>query len=311
MEQKFIFTLFILLLLVPTLSAAALTEIDIKTIPHHEIQLVLFDANVMGFVQIERFVQNADRYGDATFNTTTTKTFNIAAYIKDLEHQSVVSETFSNSYSSGDEIYLEVAPSDFTLIATPEGDGAPIIEEPVIVPEETINETEEEPLAPLETTEDTSPPETDTEPLMAPEADTEKNNESKFSFLTNFVIFGEEGVISWTIIYIVGGIILLLIITLILIKLLKRNSRKGKEIIVKKWSDKQKEGKEEATSEKHEELKDLGEKLKELQNEIVELKKNKSPEEHHKELEKRIADKKKQVLKEEQELIKMREEMKG
>ena len=195
--------------------------------------------------------------------------------VKDLTDNSKVAYKKLESQDTGEEIYIEVVPSNFEIIETPEPE--PEINETLVVENETTNESEQE--------------EIQEEPA------------EKKSKISGKAIFGKEGTLK-TILYIIGGIILAGIIFFSSNKFLK--SKAPKDIKIKKLSELKDEKKEkteeqkEKTEEQKEKIDDYKEaiedaqrKIKEAQEEINRLRNQ----DRIKEVEKRIEQEQKELRK--------------
>ncbi len=233
-KREILFFLGVVLLIGVT--SAITTQVHVKTLPWHEVQVTAFDPDASGFSSLDKAILDADTYGDVYWNTSISKKFNLIVYIKNIRGEAVVSgEKFSEEYEPGKDIYIEVAPSGATLVKTPEK----VVEEVV----EVINETE-----------------TNLSEEVVPEV--------KNSLFAGHAILGEGGILSNQIFYyIVGGIILLIIIILVSLRLMRRKKVEGpKEIKVTKLSELK--AQQESNAVKNEELLKAEEELKEAQAKI-------------------------------------------
>lgn len=295
--KKILLTLFLALVLLQVVVAE--TTINVKTIPYHKAEVVLFDDSTGEFQTIERTFTTTDKYGDGYVKTKIVQNFKIAVFVKTINgNDKVGSKMFEEIFSSGGEINLEIPITGYDLVETPEKTDTPEISQeiPLITNQtpETNNATEKIPLVNLSSS-------------------NEPANEGNAK-MTNFVIFGDGGILSTKRLYYIGGGILLLVILVIVIRVIKHNRpKKEKEIIIRKLSEIRsgKDDLKENAEKKEDELKELHEQLKSIQEEVIKLKKEKNPQNHNEELQRRIEEKKKQVMKEEAELLKLRNEMKG
>lgn len=123
MKKEFMFGIIILIFLVNIISAVD-TEIKIKTLPNHEVQLTTHKTNTADFVIINQFKDNSNEYGDITFIANCDdETFNLIIYLK-KDNEKVLANNFTNPYKesnlfAGEPIYIELAPSWFEFIETP------------------------------------------------------------------------------------------------------------------------------------------------------------------------------------------------
>ncbi len=284
MNKKIFFGFLVLLLLVQFIVAAE-TEINIKTLPSHEVQIVIHDGNSGTFALIERTEVYSDGYGNAQLITNINQEFKLKVYISDLNHNKVYGDSFSTIYSPGEEVYLEVAPSGFSFIEAPE---KPEVAEEV---EENVNTTEEV-----------------VEEVIA-ELTIEENNqtENEPGIMGNVISDVKDALFKPLVLYIIGGIILLIIILLITFKLIRSKKPKAnKEIIIRKLSEL--DNKKDDIDENNDDVKRLEDKLKSIQEEIAHLRQkgDKSAEE----LEAKIAETKKKIREDEERLIKLRSQKK-
>jgi len=137
-KVAFVLALF-LIMLQPAL--ALTSDIKVKTLPYHEVQLSTFDPDSVSFSLYESFKGESDEYGDIlfTFNSAET-TFGIVVYIK-WNGETVANEKYAERYETGQPVFLEVAPEGARILETPEIENKPEINETI---EEATNETAEE-----------------------------------------------------------------------------------------------------------------------------------------------------------------------
>lgn len=248
MNKKLIFGVLILFLLVQFASATT-TKINIKTLPNHEVRLVILDPS--GAEVKESFENNSDRYGEVSFTSTIgVDNFKVTVYVKNLRGEKIASESYDDEFNVGDELSFEIATEGYVFLEKRETDETPVME--------TVEANETEVLE-ENATEVVEGDDTLVE-VVLPED--EGNN-----FFTNFVISTKDKIISWTTLYIIGGMLLLLTIILTTTRIIKRRS-KGKEIVVRKLSEMQQDKREE----KGQELEDLEGRLKSIQEQISNLK---------------------------------------
>lgn len=102
------------------IASATTTEIKIKTLPFHDVQVTPFGVNVDNTEAITIFRGKSDKYGDITFNLDSPiKEFTLIIYIKWLD-ETVAKKNLEESYNAGEPVYLEVAPAGARLIPTPQ-----------------------------------------------------------------------------------------------------------------------------------------------------------------------------------------------
>ncbi len=92
---------------------------NIKTIPHQEVQLTLFNPSTLSFLVIEMFKNISDDYGDVSFiHSSSSPKFGIIIYIKQ-DGVKLISKKYEEVYTAGDVINLRIAPKWFDFIETP------------------------------------------------------------------------------------------------------------------------------------------------------------------------------------------------
>jgi len=122
------FLLFILLVMPLVLTIE--TEVKIKTIPHHEVQVSAVKDGQM----IEHFSNISDGYGDASFVFTFDRPdYDLFVFIK-KDNENVITPYKAINSVTGESVYLELAPGWFEFIETPETESE--------INETEINETE-------------------------------------------------------------------------------------------------------------------------------------------------------------------------
>jgi len=220
---------FVISLLAVQMTSAIDTNIQVKTMPLHEVQVTVIDtsSNIL-----ERFLEISDVYGDVNFVYSSNRdSFNLITCVKRYEEKILPVTKLMNNYPTGEDIYLELITSGFEIIETP----VPVNESEVLEENTTLeNETK------VLDTNNTS------------------NASSEKSKLTLFATEEGKGILSLNTLYYAIGAIVLLIIVFILIKV-----RKAKGRLFKKKNETQ--GKtEEKTEEKTEDKKEDLKKIKEL-----------------------------------------------
>jgi len=243
MVKKIILGLIVFLFVFQLVSAAT-TEIKVKTLPYHEVQLTPCAHGSPSFTSLGSFRETSDEYGDVVYTFDTGQTmFDLIVYVKDEYGETVISDKLTDGFNVGEPLYLEFTVGSFKLLETPGSDPISLEENETIEVESNItgNETEE-------IIEDVEVDEI-----------IEETNKSGESFMTGFVT-QVENIFTNKIVYyslgmlvLIGGVVLLIV---------KRKS-KPKEIKIRKLSDVQ--------SEKENKLEEARRKLKEAQKEIRDL----------------------------------------
>ncbi|MFH1608071.1 MAG: hypothetical protein ABIA78_02975 [archaeon] len=118
MVKRLILSLVVLIFLLQIVVAID-TEIKVKTMPYHEVQLTTYKTDTPSFTAIEKFKEISDGYGDVVFMSSTSDSeFNILIYLKKDGESVLGPEQFLNK-PSGTPISLEIAPAWFEFIETP------------------------------------------------------------------------------------------------------------------------------------------------------------------------------------------------
>jgi len=205
MKKVRLFYIFILLLFLFIVQVSAInTEIKIKTLPYHEVQVAVAKPMSSTFESWGNFKNYSDQYGDASFIFSSDKyAFDLIVFIKKDNEKIMTPQKFLESFPAGEPIYLEIAPAGFEFIETP----GEVIEE---VENETIIE----------------------ENVVEPEV-TGSAVFGEGGILSKKVI-----------IYVIGTIILLGIGAFVIIKIIKKKPKTSKDIKIKKLSELQDEKKE-------------------------------------------------------------------
>lgn len=222
---------------VPMISAID-TNIKIKTMPYHEVQITAFNPSSSSFESWGSLKNYSDQYGDATFTFSSDKyNFNLIVFIKKDNEKVMAPKKFLENFEAGEPIYLEVATSGFEFIETPT--------------EIEINETE---LDENETIQNETIVGEGSEPV------------------TGFAIFGEGSIFSNKMFYIITGIILLIAIGgFFIFKNMKKTKKTPKEIKIKKLSE-LKEEKKESIKDNKSIIEDAERKIREAQEDIRKIK---------------------------------------
>jgi len=287
--MKKIFLSLMVFFLVLQIVSATDTNIIVKTIPYHTVQLTTFDPSSTSFLAFERFEGISDKYGDISFTSSSDEnSFNIIAFIKKYGEK-VATKKFSKSFQAGEEVYLEIIPTGYELIPTPAN--------------ETISET------------NISKNETGTTPQEAPSIENknktteetiieEKSIETIGKTKTGFVSLGEKGILSPKIITYIIVTFLILAISLFGIIQIKKISidKTPKEIVVKKLSEIEKEKNNEKPKTSQERLEEAEKKIQEAQEEIKRIKNQSNMKEE------RIKKAKEKLIEDQKELMRLRNE---
>jgi hypothetical protein len=136
MKRGVVFVLGILFLI--SFASAETTSVHVKTMPYHEVQFVAFEPNAINFNMYDKFILTSNQYGDVFGDISVDEEFNVRIFIK-KNNEKIITETYED-YEPGEEIYIEIAPSDFEFLYAPEYLENLDAEEEI---GEVINETEE------------------------------------------------------------------------------------------------------------------------------------------------------------------------
>ena len=280
MVKKIFFSLVVFFLLMQVVSATD-TPIKIKTMPFHEVQLTIFDPEVTSSLSIfERFIGFSDMYGDAVFLFSSDESsFGAAVFIK-KDNVKIISKEFSGPYTSGEPLYLELAPSNFELIETPTDKTVNQSENQTLVNETAINTNNTNNSAEIVAIENTS---------IAGES----NNQT----MIGLAISGSEGIFSPPKVYFLMGIAGIIILYFLINFFKTRGLKEHKEIKVTRLSELQERRKYDSQKTDRERIEEAEKKIIEAQEEIKMIK--------HAE---RVNDVKKRLIHDEKELIRLRNE---
>ena len=223
------------------------TEIKIKTLPNHEVQLTTHKSNTADFVIINQFKDNSDEYGDITFiSSCDEETFDLIIYLK-KDNEKVLANNFTNPYKEfnlivGEPIYIELAPFWFEFIETP------------------TNEAEEEII----------PNETEVVEEIVPNETKEIIEEENKVGITGSAVYGEEPLSKKTIYYSIM-IIILLTISLVIFAIIKKSRLPNKKSFSKENAQQILGDVEKEQKKKKQIMKDAQKKMKEIEEDMEKL----------------------------------------
>ena len=285
MVKKIFFSLVVFFLLIQLISATD-TPIKIKTMPFHEVQLTIFDPEVTSSLSIfERFIGFSDMYGDAVFLFSSDEpSFGAAVFIK-KDNVKIISKEFSGPYTSGEPLYLELAPSNFELIETPT--------------DKTINQSENQTLVnetAINTNNSINNSINNSAEIVALE-NTSVAGEGNNQTIIGLAISGSEGIFSPPKVYFLMGIAGIIILYFLINFFKIRGLKEPKEIKVTRLSELQERRKYNSQKTDRERIEEAEKKIIDAQEEIKMIK--------HAE---RINDVKKRLIHDEKELIRLRNE---
>ncbi len=233
MVKKLIFSLLVLVLLVQVTSAID-TEITIKTLPDHDVNINFLNPSPdNGIISFDKFDQNSGASGNLSyvFSSNAPK-FDITVFVM-KSTEKIVYERFDDN-TAGEPLYLTLFPQGSEIIRNFE-----VVANQTLEENSTINETINETL----------------------EGDEEETK------ITGSAFFGEEGFFSTNTTYYVSGVIILFGVGAFVFFKLKKKSKTSKEIKLKKLNELQTEKKEELHDNK-EIIEDAEKKIKEAQEDI-------------------------------------------
>ena len=277
MVKKIFFSLAVFFLLMQVVSATD-TPIKIKTMPFHEVQLTIFDPEVTSSLSIfERFIGFSDMYGDAVFLFSSDEpSFGAAVFIK-KDNLKIISKEFSGPYTSGEPLYLELAPSNFELIETPTDKTVNQSENQTLVNETAINTNNSAEIVAIENTSIAG----------------ESNNQT----MIGLAISGSEGIFSPPKVYFFMGIAGIIILYFLINFFKIRGLKEPKEIKVTRLSELQERRKYDSQKTDRERIEEAEKKIIEAQEEIKMIKNAE-----------KINDVRKRIIHDEKELIRLRNE---
>jgi len=267
---------FLGILLAISFVCAVDTDIHVKTLPYHEVQIAFSQSGTANYVLIEKFKQYSTHDGDASFVfSSDVDKFDLTIYIKNMTGGDV----------SGLQPYRETgvpAGEDVDLTLFPKG----------YVPEEEPEDSS----AALESNADAAEISNESvNPGEQAEVISEAVRENTTSFFSGFVVFGKEALTNKTTYYTFGGFLVIMLFAVGFFMLRKKErvpkEEREKEIKVRKLSELQAE-KEQKSKDESDEAKEIESKIKELQGRLDNLTK----EEKIKEAKKKLEDAEKEIL---------------
>lgn len=105
-SKKTAIFIWIISLLIPIVSAA---NIDIKTLPNHDVQITLFDEHDGEFLLLERLEDVSDENGDVSFTQSTESSFNLIVFVKE-RGKTILSEKYLRNYDPRKDIKIKILP---------------------------------------------------------------------------------------------------------------------------------------------------------------------------------------------------------
>jgi len=244
--------LFVLILAMPLMIAES-TEVKIKTVIGAEVQMSIYNAG--GEFNLDSRIGSysgmVDNYGDIKHDfEISNDEFNLMVFVK-REGKDTIMEKFLDK-TSGEFVYEEIAPAGVDLVDTPGFEkGVVVVEEVEEIVNETINETIDE---------------TDV-----------NETEGESSKTVGFSIFGDEGILSKSRIYYIGGFLALILVGGFVFAGVKHKMSGSKDITVRKLSELQQEKKEDLADKKEDiedyknEIDDAEKKIAEAQEDIKKI----------------------------------------
>ncbi|MEK6842410.1 MAG: hypothetical protein AABX84_01225 [Nanoarchaeota archaeon] len=295
MKNKIFFVVFLTILFAFPLISAVDTEIKIKTLPEHDVDISVLKP-IEGYSLIESFHKKSDSNGTVSITFSTTESeFNARVWLK-KDNVIIEYKKFEEGYPAGTPLNLEVYPEWYLKQKEIEASRTTI--------DESSSETDTTVLIEdIEETEASS----ESENTEVETTETQGNESSLLSKITGFTLF-KEGTSKKIIYYIVGGFALLIALGTTGFVVIKRRGfhfLPKRNIRITKLSDKinQKKQRQKKEEDDNKEIEEAEAKLKELQEHIEQLK-NK-PQMSDKE--KKIAAAKKRLVADEKRLMKLRE----
>ena len=274
---------FLGVLLVISFVSAIDTNIAIKTVPYHEVQIAISESGVMDYTLIERFIQYSNQNGDVfVVFSSEVKKFDISVFIKTMEGDSVMEPYRDDEVPAGEDIELRLAPSGFEFIEGNYTDSPEFDSESSSDGNETVLVSDAEAVDLV-----------DDKPIVV------SSEDNAGSFFSGFTVFSKEAFTNKTTYYTFGGALLVMMLAVGFFVFGRRKARlpgEEKEIKVKKLSEIQSE-KEQKAEDKSQETQEIEAKMKELQKRLDGLTK-----------EEKVKEAKKKLEEAERELIRLRQE---
>lgn len=119
MKKGLVITFFVLMLVIPMVLAMP-TTLKIKTLPNHDVDVTFLapaDEEYTVFVKTKGF---SDYYGDLEISQEVDNgVFDIGLFVKDNNGEKVIYERFTEDYTSGSTISLEIAPEGYEFKENP------------------------------------------------------------------------------------------------------------------------------------------------------------------------------------------------
>jgi hypothetical protein len=201
MVKKILLTITSILMILP-LTFALSTQINIKTLPHHEVQVTASDATISAFSALDKTKKISDQFGDMIANLSIEKPFNLVVFVK-KDGTTIITKKYLEGYSPGENVNIEIAPEGFKFLENPA--------------KTKSNETEKA----LNVSNEMNVSDSETDNIE--EADGINEEESrKTAGITGKVI--ENTKTSKNIYFGIGGFLLLVVIALIIVKMLLKHS---------------------------------------------------------------------------------------
>ncbi|MBU2562770.1 MAG: hypothetical protein KKF68_03860 [Nanoarchaeota archaeon] len=259
MVKKIFLCFAISFLLITTVSALD-TEITVKTLPFHEVQLTTSNPSTSTFSPFESFKEDSDEYGDVSFVfSSNEETFNIIIYVKKDGENIFSKPTQYFDVPAGEPLYYEILPSGVEPIPTP----VPVNETNSSEANLTINESE---------------PNLSVEEIVGETNQTKSNFSSMTGFVTSKV---KEIPIKYLLVGVLflGGALIFLVYNK---KLRKKFMEKGDKKVER--------------SSLEDELRDAEKKIEEAQEEIKKIRETGKRQERIKEAKKKLIEDEKELM---------------
>ena len=246
--------LFFLVVVLFSLVSALPTDINIKTLPYHNVLVTVSQDSAV----LERFKGSSDYFGDISFTySSTLRTFDVFVQVDTLGGERVYGPEYYPAQKSGEKLQVDLYPSDYVFPALP-------------------NKTEKAPVENVSVDSNATSSDNSTDvAAITITGEASKDSESKTNFFTNFAIVDENGKMNSSfkiILYIIGAVIILSII-FFLIKRFGKKDNYGKishtdNVQVKKLSEVVSERKDREKNPNKEEISVAERKLREAQIEL-------------------------------------------
>jgi tetrahydromethanopterin S-methyltransferase subunit B len=119
MVKKIVLGFVLVFFLMQVVTAVKNTDITIKTVPNAEVQLTVLAAEDGSSEVLERYLENADQYGDLSLTFSSSHSyFDVIVFIMYEGRKLMNSEKRVDNHA-GEPLYIEMVPEGYPLVETP------------------------------------------------------------------------------------------------------------------------------------------------------------------------------------------------